>query len=268
MNSMTSFIALMVVLALGFFCASCSCGDDDDNDNDDAADDDASDDDVDDDASDDDADDDSSDDDDDSSDDDDDDTGTELFSINFDDYSLGDLPSPWTVDAPGAGYFSVIADPTGKLEGKVLRMDGDPADSAFSEAYYPIAATLNKVEISFDLFNLGGSAFIFSLFGSTDWLTDIFRDPMTFEFTAYSATKSGMVVCGIVNDEVWYTVTVQIDLVGWQYSILLNGEETPCTGLGLYEPASQSLASFNIVDGMQEGYGGVVYYDNIVGVEY
>jgi hypothetical protein len=265
-------ILLISVICCGFL-AGCSCGDDDDDDSDDDAADDATDDTGggDDDASDDtaatdDATDDTDDDDatDDTSDDDD---GTEIFSISFDNYAVGDLPSPWGVDEPGASYFTVIADPTARA-GNVLEMSGDTGLDARASAEYPFSHTQGMLDVSVDTYSLGGSALFFTLFNAADSVVEIWREPNAKELMAWSSSKSEILDCTTLEDNVWYNITLLVDMNAWTFDVLVDGGSTSCNDITLYEDTPREIVNFQLWDGASEGYGGIVYYDNIVGVKY
>ena len=284
---MKKYYLLLLVLAL---CLSLglaiSCGGDDDDDNDDATDDDAADDDAadddaadddaadddaaDDDAADDDAaDDDAADDDDDDDDNDDDDT-TELFSIDFSDYSLGDLPSPWLVTEAGNSYIEILENPTAKGgEGKLLGVAG--ADLAGNEAYaaYPFTHTSDHLALEFDIYappNPGDAnlqlnqdestrAAVFSLIGeNSHMILDYFTDTR---------------LCGVYSPSTWYRIRLDVDLADATVDVWANGVMTSCEDVPLNPNATiTSLGRFVIADYSGVDESGVPYFDNFFAYEW
>ncbi len=272
--SLTRILILFVCLSfcVVLFTAGCSCGDDDD-DNDSGNDDDTSDDDnvTDDDSGDDDsgdddaADDDVADDDsgDDDSDDDDvtDDDTVELLSIDFEDYSLGDLPSPWVVEDAGASYFEVV-DSTTKT-GRMLWVAGGDQVGDYAYATYPVTHNNDRVVLEFDVsVNAPGDANIhlyqdnttglavFSMIGETQ---EIILDYMTDHRD-----------CGVWTSQTWYTVRLDLDFSTNTVDVYVGGVITDCVDVPLNPNLTYDhLGQFSVSDYGGAGEGGAPKFDNI-----
>jgi len=216
---------------------------DDDLTDDDIIDDDTFDDDTDDDTADNDsfdddsADDDSADDDigdDDSIDDDASDDDSAIFwSENFDEIPIGPLPAPWIVEEhnatisvvalkAGSGHVMEIDDPAGLIGyGASARID-------LSEHPEINSAFIFEYEMRMLSGNALGFAWYENYFGA--YLEDFYID---FESTKLT-TLSGSGVyqtCAYFDPSQWHLITVQIDPVNHDYSVLLDGATTYCNDM-------------------------------------
>jgi len=286
-----NFIRLMRLFACLMFCltlftAGCSCGDDDD-DNDSGSDDDSGDDDNgDDDSGDDDSgDDDSGDDDsgdDDSGDDDaadddaadddvaDDDT-TELFNLSFDDYDLGELPSPWLVEDGGTSYIEILNDPTVRTD-RVLGIAGGDLVGDYVYATYPFAHNGNRVAIEYDVYvpdngSGGGQANVEFKQDASTIVGKLFFagsiNTISFDYMANDWE------CGSFSFNTWYKARVELDFSSMTADVYINNAITACEGAplnpnGTYDHLEQIL----FVDYGGANEGGVPYFDNFRAYEW
>jgi len=280
----STVLMLMLILSLGLTIG-CDCGDDDDDDDDndasddDAGDDDASDDDAaDDDAADDDAaDDDSADDDtgdDDAADDDatddasaDDDT-TELFDIDFEDYDLGNLPSPWTVEEGGNSYVEIVNDPT-KRTGKVLNIAGGDQVGDYVYATYPVTHSSDLIAIEYDVHVPGnGSAYVqFKQTGDTDIIgrLNMVGGTQTIQFDYMNNWAN----CGSFSGNTWYNVRIEFDFSAMTADVYLDNALTQCENTPLNPNATfDHLGQIVFTDYSGAGEGGVPKFDNFYGYEW
>ncbi len=263
-------VLLLTMLTAGSSLG-CSCGDDDDDDDnggdDDAGDDDAGDDDAtDDDAGDDDT------TDDDTSDDDiaDDDTSDDdiVVAIDFEDYDLGTLPAPWSVNEFNS-TAAVELVPTKEVTGKVLAIHGSTVLAEWAEAYYPFDTPIQQsLSITFDLW-LYPDAYFFAQFNAeTSAITSISNDASTGRLYAQDwsggGKRSPSVDCGALPNDAGATITVNVDNATGTYSVLIDGSPTDCTDLGTMTGAGGLFTNFLFGDSYQDGEGGSILFDNIV----
>ena len=284
----------MVLIGLVIFTVACNCGDDDDDDSgggddatdDDAGDDDGADDDMGDDDTDDDADDDADDDtaDDDTTDDDtaDDDTADDdttdddttdddtdvVFDLDFEDYSVGALPSPWVVEVTGLttiGITTISKDGSGN----VISADGSGVSGDSGRAYYPFGTQTGDIEISFDVWREVGAVFKVELWGGTIASTIAQIDNARSEDTylvAWNGETDSFVEClnPYAHDQ-WYEVTFVLNQFAWTYSVEIDGSSNNCTDLPMYDIATQDVGYIVFSDWHFADLGGLVQYDNLTG---
>jgi hypothetical protein len=255
---MKAFIWLALIsvfAAIGMLLVG-ACDDDDDDNDDDNDDNDTTDDDTTDDDNDD------VDDDNDADDDDDNDDVTTLFDIDFENYSPGALPAPWDVVEVN-GQAVVVADPTGGGYGNLLEISGDIGDGSYVGAFYPFTASADNVEVSFYLYNNGGAALGFQVDStSIDWIVQLVNNPTTYEVTLYDG---GGTACATIIPAGWYKFNLIFDFAGMTVDFQINDADTACVGLGI---DADDIEGFTVRDFPDDGYGGIVYYDNFLGVEY
>lgn len=262
-----------IVAALALFAAGCGCGDDDDDDDDSSGDDDPTDDDTadddatDDDTGDDDADDDTVDDDadDDTSDDDtgDDDSAEPLVEIDFNDYDTGPLDAPWTVDTDGSGTADIV--PVVKDgSGKQLKISGGSTQDEYLDADYEFDSSTEDVSIVFEIWRASGASFRFGAadsdgFGRFFAVVDASGELYGTNLDPYSG-------CSIFLDaETWYELRVEMTQSGTPgYDILVDGAPTTCDDFAFQDDSDPNIAAIHFADDAANGYGGDVYYDNLV----
>ena len=243
-----------------------ACGDDDDDsgDDDSLTDDDLSDDDV---TDDDDGDDDVADDD--AADDDtgDDDTDDIIADIDFEDYELGTLGSPWE-GVLGGSTFTVVALPVKAGSGQGVEVVGSTALGQFGAMDYSLPDVSSDFVAEFDSYATPGSWAYFALCQHDDTTTVGFAhverrgddqhlyarvDSKTIEFTD----------CGLFADDTWGTITISIDYSASTYSVLLNDQPTPCADLPNLDP-STPFDVFELGDFIEADRGGTYYFDNLL----
>ena len=247
---------------------------DDDASDDDAGDDDASDDDAsDDDASDDDAsDDDASDDDasdDDASDDDtsDDDTASSLpFSIDFESYDLGDLPSSWYVSVTGATTIQVVNFSACDVGGKALEINDGTNGGDHGDAEYLLnPGATGDVVFTFDVFYAAGAFGYAGVSAGDTSAAYLALDATAGTFSAndYSDPPT-WVECGSFAAGASQHFEFDI-LSSGTYSVKYNGASTVCTDLTTQAGAGPTYTSVWFSESATPGQGGIAYYDNITG---
>jgi hypothetical protein len=271
MNRLINLLILLASLALALAaasCATCDNGDDDTGgqdddtlpliDDDSVADDDAVDDDaVDDDA----ADDDTTDDDttdDDATDDDtaDDDTTGPLVDINFDDYALGPLGPPWTVDAHGTSTATIQTIlKTGS--GQELHIHGGLTTDDYLIAGYQFGPADFSINVSFDYWHDAGDSGRF----------DLAETGASIELIARMGSDDSLfvngVTCAALNADQWYNIGFAVDYSAATYDVLLDGAATSCTG-DAFMVGGYPLGWLYFEDEYNDGLGGDVYFDNLL----
>jgi len=289
-NNIWFAMGLCFMLALLFLASSCSGDDDDDSasldddstdddaGDDDAGDDDAGDDDTgDDDTADDDiVDDDTSDDDtsdDDTGDDDtaDDDVGEFPFSIDFESYALGDLPSPWQVIEAGATTFEVMELALDKYSGHGLELSAGKLLADSGNAKYPLpAGVTGTIDVSFDVWMEANATFTFVIgSGSTEEYVPaayIVVDSKVGKLYAYdySTEPPTGTDCGAFPTETPMNIFVECDGNASTYSINVTGWPATCELQNLQTPGS-AFVDINFGDGAGLAAGGISRFDNFAG---
>jgi len=262
----------LLILLLLIGAVYCSDGDDDDDnddsdDDDDSADDDSADDDT---ADDDTADDDTVDDDtsdDDTGDDDTDLTG-DIFTEDFENYTLNAYPSfPWEqYGGSGTSIQRVIADPT--KGGQLLEQNGGTTMDDYFYSYRSFQETAQDMQVDFMVYPTDGAEWGFELYQF--WLTHYIAEVEVVgkadgSLHVWDKAVSQWVDCGAVVFDQWQTVSVMVYYNNGTFDLYYEGTATTCTGIGMEMGDQTPLSALGIRDFWDDGAGGIVYFDNMTG---
>ncbi len=244
---------------------------DDDIDDDDTGDDDTGDDDIDDDDT---GDDDTMDDDtadDDTADDDtaDDDTVGDIFEEDFESYTNGPLGSPWyEIFQGGISTHTVVALKAGS--GKVMLQTGGTTAADYIGSELDFTNTAADLQVDFDVWIESGAEFGFRIYSYDDTFGQYFDEvQLSYDDTtglrAVDWSLPDYVNCDSITSETWSTFTIDIDFDDGEFDLLINGSLTSCNGLGMHWADGNPMGSLSVIDWSDDGYGGIVKFDNIRG---
>jgi len=265
-----TLVSFLFILLLFFSMLGCGNGADDDNDDSGPSDDDGF---LDDDSDDDNAsDDDSAVDDDTLADDDttDDDTtpSSNGFTIDFEDYDLGELPGPdwWKALQNGSSYAEVVI-LNEKASGKGMHLFGGL--EIIDELYmgYRFDEYASNSTFQFEVKPEGDSYFAVGLYQlnnnylNSEFYVDIHMDTGQLE-AIYGAPQSSFDCPGFVPSN-WNTINLSINFIDAKYTVYINGIENDiCHDLDFFIGDGHPLAAFMVVDASGSGVGGDVFFDN------
>ncbi len=263
------WLAVLSAATLTLFGVACDCGDDDDNGgDDDAADDDAADDDVsDDDVTDDDIDDDDAADDDtaddDTADDDVADDDTVVVDIDFEDYALGPLGSPWDVIIYGASTATIIDDPTKAGSGRMLEINGSTTLTESVEAALDIDPQTVDFTVSFDFYYQTGAIFFFDFYGGEPPVSGPFHLLLVDNELSASPNPSPD-PCATLTAGTWVHLETVVQPGAKKFSVLIDGTPSAaCADLDFNPSFEETISRFSFMDVGNDGGGGIVYFDNV-----
>jgi hypothetical protein len=221
-----AFFLTLICLSAG----ACDCGDDDDdNDNNDN--------------------------------DDNDDTGV---SIDFEDYSLGPLGSPWIVNIVGPSTATIVTDPTATKagSGQMLRIDGGTAFNESVDASYTFDQPAGLFDFAFDLYFEPGAIISVLLYD-----TGGFEYPFSLLFIdgeINASTSSSPDPCETLTADQWYRIGLAVDPSARTYTVSVDGSPTAlCTDLEFDINFAGLITQFTFLDIGNLNAGGIVYFDNI-----
>lgn len=188
---------------------------------------------------------------------------TTLMTVNFENYNVGALSSPWSV----AGSLNARASIESTSDhGKVLLMQGSPTLGDFLMGRLDISIP-SDVAFSADVKPDSGAAIVWSIHGqgvsSYKRRIRLMRWPNSTRLIA-NASPSGDRDCGSLPSNAWTRVTVVIHTgaTSSTYDVLLNGSATPCRGL--QAAVTQPFNMLQVMDSSSDGWGGKVRFDNFV----
>jgi hypothetical protein len=186
-----------------------------------------------------------------------------FFSIDFEDYPLGPLGSPWEITFDYGTSTGTIVEYAKAGGGKVLEINGGTTSADYYAGTYVFGSRGAGLTISFDVLCESGAILGLGLF-NTDGARAVvlFRDNVLGDIVTYDG-YSTMIYCGNIADNVWANLKIVIT-GNYTYDVLINDSAVAdCTGITTWDSAP--FDSFYFIDWSSTGYGGVVYYDNVVG---
>jgi hypothetical protein len=188
---------------------------------------------------------------------------TTLMSVNFENYNVGTLSSPWYL---GASLTSRATIESTSDHGKVLTVQGSQTLGDFLLARLDISVP-SQVVFSADVKPDSGASFVWSIHGqgisTYKRRIRLIRWPGSTRLVS-NASPLGDRDCGAFPSNAWTRVSLVIHpgSTSSTYDVLINGNATACRGL----PAALT-APFNMIqvmDSSSDGWGGRVRFDNIV----
>ncbi|MBZ0273440.1 hypothetical protein K8I61_15485 [bacterium] len=258
---------MLMAWAFAIFAAAlggCSCGDDDDDD-DDAADDDAEDDDADDDddAEDDDADDDADDDDDDA---DDDDDVLFPFTIDFEDYELGDLSLPWSILGQGGISTAQVDVLVKDGAGQALHISGGKNDGDWIWPSYGFLAVEQSAWIEAEIWRETDAAWGFFVQEFPSNIGQLKIDLSAAPDGGINVQDGGLIDCEVTHTAgEWVTVRLDIDFGANTFDVYVNDGLTSCVDITMQGDSAKGLGGVSFIDYVTATVGGNFYVDNLMG---
>ncbi|MCC6156979.1 MAG: hypothetical protein IT350_02935 [Deltaproteobacteria bacterium] len=201
------------------------------------------------------------------------DGGADMFDIDFTAYAEGPLAAPWAiVDQDGTSEANIVTLTAADGAGKALELDGGTTITIadYVLASYGFASTPADLNVYFDVF-----------YDDTD--TEFGFRTMQNPFTgatpgaqllveagylsAYDYTPGTWVDCGALTVSEWHTVEVRHTYAAKTYSIWVDEAESLCVGLQTGSvPFNGPFNGIQLIDWSDEGYGGNVMWDNLLGI--
>jgi hypothetical protein len=194
---------------------------------------------------------------------------TRIEDIDFEDYPLGPLGDPWTVSPdPSAGGSTIDVVETGGAHGQVAEMNGDPSGS-YLFATLPINSWSPYLEVRVRARPVGGASFIFILNGAGSSIgarrIRLQHPPGTTRLEAQTV-PSGTTYCGELLPNEWSRVSLRAHTRLRTFDVLIDGEPTACNDIAA--GISTPFTSVQVMDAGNDGWGGVVDFDDLVIVEH
>ena len=203
----------------------------------------------------------------------DDDTVGALFHVNFEDYELGELGSPWTyMFQSGSSVANVIALKDGA--GQVLEIVGGTLENTdYLGVNYAFGDLTAGLSISWDMIYLSGtprtsSGFrLFQNYEDTPFTeVQLHRDPASGDLMMYDPDIGDYAICQTLADDTWYHITLFADWNSATASVAIDGEASPaCTNVMWLWGDGYPLSEIGFLDWSDEGDGGTFRVDNIIG---
>jgi hypothetical protein len=180
---------------------------------------------------------------------------------DFEDDALGPLDATWTVTSAGGGSVSIV---NIMDHGHVLRLQGSPVGGEFLIASRAISSSSTDITTQVDIKSNSDASFIWTLNGAG---SSIGRRRIRLQQAPGSTTlvantvPGGNTSCGTLPSDVWSRVTLIVHTVPRTFEVLIDGEPTACTGVatGIQPPFN----SVSVMDASNDGWGGIVRFDNI-----
>ena len=247
------WLFLLAILSALVLCTGCSCGDDDDDDSSSGDDDD------------------DDDDNDDNDDDDNDDDTTPVlfpFDIDFEDYPLGDLQLPWTEATQGGVSYTEIISFDKADTGQALHIFGGTTTSDYAWAEYLFTPVGDSVTIEMDIKRDTNAGFGFYLYqnpGFQHFIEIEVGCPPSGELYGYDYADKSNVVCATVPEGDWFRLKVIADYSTGLFDVLIDDAATPCANLAMQYGNQSSFGGFGLFDPDNDGIGGKVWFDNMLG---
>jgi hypothetical protein len=188
-------------------------------------------------------------------------------SMNFEEAALGPLAQSraWTGRQTGASRAEVVEVPD---HGRALLVEGSPTSGDYLIYTAELAPLSGEVTLEFDVRPAPGSTPTFLALGAGTTFRSrqlrLFRGPDADALIA--GTPSGAVTCEPVRSGVWSHIALRLHLQERPrtFDILINGQPSSrCSGLTTQLKAP--ITGVGVMDPANDGYGGEVYWDNIVG---
>lgn len=183
--------------------------------------------------------------------------------VDFEDYALGPLGAPWSISQAGSSTATIVHTTD---HGNVLRLQGSAVLGDFLIASLGFSSSAPNVATQVDINPDSGASFVWSLHGAGTSIgrrrIRLQRAPGATVLVA-NTVPNGDSECGTLASGVWSTVTLMVHTEAFPHTfdVLINGVATACTGLetGLSPP----FDSVSVMDASNEGFGGVVRFDNV-----
>lgn len=186
-----------------------------------------------------------------------------VLHIDFEDYALGPLASPWSVQPPGSPSNVSIVD--GGQHGHVLQLDGDAAEGQFVVASLGLRSRARRVQASFEVLPTAGATFVWSLSGAGDTLGARrvrLQVAPGDDMLVAQTSPSGSTPCATLAAGRWSRVTLAVDTrrTVHRFDVKIDGQPTACTGIetGLGAP----FDGIAVMDASNSGWGGQVRFDD------
>ncbi len=201
------------------------------------------------------------------------DGGADMFDVDFTAYSDGPLGAPWAiVEEDGTSEANIVTLVAADGSGKALELDGG---TTITIADYVLAtlgftSTAGDLDVYFDVFY-------------DDTMTEFGFRTMQNPFTgatpgaqlvveagylsAYDATPGTYVDCGALTVSTWHTVEIHHTYAAKTYAVWVDGAESLCVGLQTGSvPFNGPFNGIQLIDWSDEGFGGDVIWDNLLGI--
>jgi hypothetical protein len=180
---------------------------------------------------------------------------------DFEDDALGPLGAPWTITSAGGGSVRIVDTVD---HGHALRLLGSVAEGDFLIASRAIASSSPDITTHIDVRPSSGASFIWTLHGAGSSIgrrrIRLQQAPGTTTLVAHTV-PSGNTSCGTLPSGVWSRVTLIVHTVPTIFDVLIDDVPTSCTGVasGIKPPFNR----VSVMDASNDGWGGVVRFDNI-----
>src|SRR5262245_39196429 len=159
-----------------------------------------------------------------------------VVDVDFENYPLGALGSPWTVTKnPGSTSTATIVNTSD--HGRALLLHGSPA-AAYLIAELPFSSSEPGIDLSVAIKPTSGASFIFALNGAGPSLgarrIRLQRTPGSTMLAAQTS-GAGTVNCGNLTNNAWNSVqlVVRTNPTPKYFDVLINGVVTGCNHLNL-----------------------------------
>ncbi|HPM76898.1 MAG TPA: hypothetical protein PK961_07390, partial [bacterium] len=201
----------------------------------------------------------------------DDDTGGDIFEEDFESYTPGNLGSPWyNIFLGGSSTHTVAALKAGS--GQVMVQTGGTTASDYIGSELDFTETAADLSIDFDVWIDTAAEFDLRIYQYDPTFGQYF-DEVQISYDDTTGLRGvdwlwlipDYVNCGTITSQTWATVSVVIDHDGGTFDVKINGAASSCNGLGMHWADGNPIGSIAIIDWSDDGYGGVVKFDNIVG---
>ena len=183
------------------------------------------------------------------------------MSINFENYPLGPLGSPWSGYKAGTSTISVVSTP---YHGRVARQNGGTASGDYLSYSTGFPATSSTVTAEFDIMPASGASPTFILLGSGYGASkNQLRLQRTPGSNALIAGTLNGPNCGNLSNGTWNHVALTVVPSSSRFTVKINGVSVaactnapttlvaPYHGIGVFDPSNA-------------GYGGVTSWDNFL----